>query len=240
VFWHATSLPGENVPARHVPHATVPTAVVAEPTPVAAAPAPGKPARGPIKEADRESLTKSLFSDYLATKDDGVAVETALALVAGPPGSASALVDVGLDRMLDAATEADSNAVSALLLTLLAAGAVDGAAFADALGPRAAALADIALDAPKAPALISGLLGGAIAAGKVDGTQFGEMVEGAEGGEARRDLVEIVATATVAAGGDAKAAVEGLDLEALLMADEEIDPPDLEPVAAFLKRAGLA
>jgi len=218
----------------------VPTAVVAEPPPVAAAPAPGKPARGPIKEADRESLTKSLFSDYLATKDDGEAVETALELVAGPPGSASALVDVGLDRMLDAATEADSNAVSALLLTLLAAGAVDGAAFADALGPRAAALADIALDAPKAPALISGLLGGAIAAGKVDGTQFGEMVEGAEGGEARRDLVEIVAKATVAAGGDAKAAVEGLDLEALLKADEEIDPPDLEPVAAFLKRAGLA
>ena len=84
------------------------------------------------------------------------------------------------------------------------------------------------------------LLGGAIAAGKVDGTQFGEMVEGAEGGEARRDLVEIVAKATVAAGGDAKAAVEGLDLEALLKADEEIDPPDLEPVAAFLKRAGLA
>ena len=42
-----------------------------------------------------------------------------------------------------------------------------------------------------------------------------------------------------AAGGDPKDAVAGLDLETLLAADEEIDPPDLEPVSAFLKGAGL-
>ncbi len=91
---------------------------------------------------------------------------------------------------------------------------------------------------PKAPQLLGRLFGAALSAGALPLAVLPELLEGAEGAEAKRGFGAAALKPLAAAGGLAAAAAEAqLDAAALFAADEF--DGDLPDVAAWAAAAGL-
>ena len=210
----------------------------------AASSAPAASTRGPLSDADRASLSKSLYSDYLATASLTDAEATAKELVEGAPSSFPAdLVATGIDRAFDEPKPEDAASVASLVGALVAGGAVPAGAFVEGIRRYTETIDDLALDVPKAPALLGAAIGAALAGGAIDGSALASLLEGVESVDAKRDVVaSALAAVAKSDGGDAAvaAAASAADLPALLQADPEFDPPDTPSVESFLKGKGLA
>ncbi|KAI3428363.1 hypothetical protein D9Q98_006743 [Chlorella vulgaris] len=210
---------------------------------VAAVAAPVSTARAPrtdLSDDERQSLGKSLFSDYLSSPDLDEAVGTAQELEA--PGFQHKLVQIGLEKAFDAMTEKEQLS----LVDLLAALAARGVLAADDLKQGTAALLeqleDLALDIPSAPRLLGRLLGAAAAGGLLGLDWVAGAASGCESAEPRRAYVAAVLKAVAEAGGEeqlvAACGEAKLDLASLLAFDAEFDG-DLEAPADFLRAQGL-
>ncbi|KAL6776186.1 EIF4G1 [Auxenochlorella protothecoides x Auxenochlorella symbiontica] len=188
----------------------------------------------------RESLAKSIFTDFLADGSFGEALAAAQDLAV--PGFMRRLAEIGLARAYDARTEEEWRAVVDLLVRLGAAGQVPGADLGAAVAGLAPRLEDDAMDFRFAPAVLGTLLGRA-AAGKQLGLDALDAAAGAvESAAPRRGLVAATLCALRDEAGAERlvpaVAEAGLDLAALLASDPEFDDELLEP-AAFLAAQGL-
>ncbi|RMZ56687.1 hypothetical protein APUTEX25_002776, partial [Auxenochlorella protothecoides] len=188
----------------------------------------------------RESLAKSIFTDFLADGNFGEALAAAQDLAV--PGFMRRLAEIGLARAYDARTEEEWRAVVDLLVRLGAAGQVPGADLGAAVAGLAPRLEDDAMDFRFAPAVLGTLLGRA-AAGKQLGLDALAAAAGAvESAAPRRGLVAATLCALRDEAGAERlvpaVAEAGLDLAALLASDPEFDGELLEP-AAFLAAQGL-
>ncbi|KFM25979.1 Eukaryotic translation initiation factor isoform 4G-1 [Auxenochlorella protothecoides] len=188
----------------------------------------------------RESLAKSIFTDFLADGNFGEALAAAQDLAV--PGFMRRLAEIGLARAYDARTEEEWRAVVDLMVRLGAAGQVPGADLGAAVAGLAPRLEDDAMDFRFAPAVLGTLLGRA-AAGKQLGLDALDAAAGAvESAAPRRGLVAATLCALRDEAGAERlvpaVAEAGLDLAALLASDPEFDGELLEP-AAFLAAQGL-
>ena len=206
--------------------------------------APAASTRGPQSDADRASLSKSLYSDYLATASLADAEATARELLEGaPPSFPADLVATGIDRAFDEPKPEDAASVASLVGALAAAGALPAGAFVEGVRRYTETIDDLALDVPKAPALLGASIGAALAGGAIEGGALASLLDGVESVDAKRGVVaSALAAVAKSDGGDAAvaAAATAADLPALLQADPEFDPPDTPSVDAFLKGKGLA
>jgi len=237
------------------------------PAPGAGAPAPAlAPAPAKAYTPDqRASLAKSVFSDFLASRDAAEAASAAAELLAGaPPAFGADLVRAGVARMFDEPDPASGAAVGALVAALAAGGlpglppaaaplaAAHPASLREGLAKAVGGLEDLALDVPKAPSLLGGLLGAALGAGLGPGgpptpalslADLSDLVSPIESAEPRRALVAAALQAAASALGGvdklaAAAAASGWSAGPALAFDEEFDG-EMPSAAEFLEGAGL-
>jgi len=231
----------------------------------AGAPAPSAAPAKSYTPDQRASLAKSVYSDYLASRDAGDAGAAAAELLAGaPPAFGADLVRAGLARMFEEPDSAVSSSIAALVASL-AAGGLPGlppsaaplavahpSALREGLAKSVGGLEDLALDVPKAPGLLGGLLGAALGAGLGPGApptpalslaDLTSLVAPIESAEPRRALIAATLKAAAAALGGvdklaAAASAAGWAAGPTLVFDVEFDG-EMEGAAEFLAGAGL-
>ncbi|PRW56412.1 eukaryotic initiation factor [Chlorella sorokiniana] len=214
---------------------------VAVPTEAEVATVSGRAPRTDLSPEERESLGKSLFTDYLSSPDLDEAVGTAQELEA--PGFMPKLVQLGLEKAFDAVTERDQSAVVELLSALAARGVLGADDLKEGTAVLVEGLEDWALDVPAAPKLLGRLLGSAAASGLLGLDWVTKAAKHVESAEPRRAYVAAALHAVHEAGGDdalrAAVADARLDLPALLQSDPEFNDPDMPPADEFLRQQGL-
>ncbi|GAB4821712.1 hypothetical protein N2152v2_008758 [Parachlorella kessleri] len=204
--------------------------------------APGQAPRAPRKDLSdeqRESLGKSLFSDYLSSPSVDEAVATAQELDVG--GFMPKLVQIGLEKAFDTPDTKQQLAVADLLAALAARGVLSADDLREGCGPLLEALEDISLDTPSAPRLLGRLLGSAAASGMLGLDFVVKTAQGVESAEPRRNFVAAALLAVKESGGEEKLvslAKEGGFSADLLKHEAEFDGEMPEP-AEFLKDQGL-
>jgi hypothetical protein len=189
----------------------------------------------------RHSLGKSLYTDYLSSPSLDEAVGSAQELET--PGFAPTLVQIGLEKAFEILGDKEQLSLVDLIAALSARGIFTGEDLRDGVGALTAGLDDIALDVPSAPRLLGRLLGSAVAGGLLGLNEVASQVKSVESAEPRRMFVAAALHAVKEnAGEDAlKEYCEEakIDMNALLAADPEFDPPELPDVPIFLKAEGL-
>jgi hypothetical protein len=248
------SLPGHTTAPRvSTPHTALPPSLPLPPPHALAAPPPSSLTPSPrarrlrraprtdLTPEARESLGKSLFSDFLASRDLAEAVGTAQELAA--PGFGRVLVRLGVEKAFDSLDEAEQTALADLVVELAAAQALADKDVRDAVGAFVAELGDIALDVPAAPRVLGRVLGCAAAAGLLGLDVLAAQAGCVEDAEPRRALVAAALHAARDAGGEDKLAelarAAELDLTKLLTHDPEFEA-HLPSAAAFAEAQGLS
>lgn len=197
--------------------------------------------RTDLSPEDRESLAKSLFSDFISSRDLAEAVASAQELVV--PGFGPVLARVGLQKAFDSLNEGEQTAIAGLIVDLAAAGAVAPADVAAAVDKFVVELEDLYLDMPTAPKVMGGVMGAAGARGLLGLDAVATQAEmAAEATEPRRVFLAAALLAFQEAQGVDKTAAAikaaGMDLAALLERDAEFEG-HLPAGAVFAKEAGL-
>mmetsp|Transcript_38153 Transcript_38153/g.113037 ORF Transcript_38153/g.113037 Transcript_38153/m.113037 type:complete len:152 (-) Transcript_38153:1086-1541(-) len=146
--------------------------------------------------------------------------------------------------MMNSLKDKECAALEALLLAMVAAAAVSPADVTAAIRTYTSMLEDLALDVPKAPRLLGGVLGAVVSAGALDVGVLPTLLEGDSGVEPKRDFAAAALRRFVASGGGAaacRAACEASGVKAsAFLAPDELDGPDCQPVDAWLAKETLA
>ncbi|KAF8054978.1 eukaryotic translation initiation factor isoform 4G-2 [Scenedesmus sp. PABB004] len=242
-----SALVGEYKPPEPLTRPAPAAAPAAAPAPPAAAGAgsakAGKPGK-PLSGEDVANKTKGFLREFVGLGDTAEAAACLAELRAAPKDAEvadlSGVVEAGVAELFDAQTDKASDALLGLLSGFIKDGALTPDEVRAGLKPLTSTLGDLALDVPKAPQLLGRLLGEAVAAGALPLAALPELLEGAEGAEAKRGFGEAALKAAAAGGVDLAAACgpAGVSGEALFAADEF--DGDLPSVKDWLAGAGLS
>lgn len=193
--------------------------------------------RTDLSDEQRESLARSVYSDYVAEGKPDEAERAARELCV--PGFGAKLLDVGLKRAYDALDKKEVAAVRALLGELVRRGVVPPAEVDEALAQAAEAISDDAVDYLGAPAILAGLFADALEAGALDLARELDVFATVADGMVKRDLFALFAKAVGPETLSKKTIQDaGKNLEEILKADPEFDG-DLPSVDEFLAEAKL-
>uniref|UniRef100_A0A383WGA1 MI domain-containing protein n=1 Tax=Tetradesmus obliquus TaxID=3088 RepID=A0A383WGA1_TETOB len=242
--------PPEPLVRRAPPAAAPAPAAAAASRPAAAAPAAAaapKAAGKPLAAEDVDSKAKSFLREYVSIGDGKEArlclKELRDAPKAGDVPDLRGVVEAALAELFDAQSDKAAAALLELLVALIKEKLLTEAESVEGLKASTSILGDLALDVPKAPQLLGQLVGAAAAASALPLSVLPQLLEGAEGAEAKRNFAEAAFKAAAAGlGGEAgvgkACAAAGIKAGELFAADEF--DGDLPSVADWLKAAGFA
>lgn len=187
---------------------------------------------------ERESLTKSLFSDYIASPNINEALAAAQELLV--PDFAKTLVIIGCEKAFDCLEEKEQNAIVEVMVELTKRGAIPKDALIDGIGEMTSMLEDLALDFPSATRILGRTLGLAAADGLVGLDVVVGQAEGTESAEPRRAFIAAALRAAKEKNGadGLTKLCTGLKFGAALEHDPEFDG-ELPSAAEFLDSQGL-
>jgi len=193
-----------------------------------------------LSDEDRESLSKSLYTDYLSSNDVEEAVSAAQELVI--PGFGPTLVNLGINRAYDLPSLSEQSKTASLVIELVSHNVIS---FDDVLGAvtkQTDILDDTMLDIPSAPKVLGEIMGTSVAKNLVSLPALISLAQGIKGAEARRGLVAsaLVKIKEISGQEEMTSMVrsENIDVAGLFEKDPEIEAylPDTND---FLKEQGL-
>ncbi len=193
-----------------------------------------------MSDEDRESLSKSLYTDYLSSNDVEEAVSAAQELVI--PGFGPTLVNLGINRAYDLPSLSEQSKTASLVIELVSHNVIS---FDDVLGAvtkQTDILDDTMLDIPSAPKVLGEIMGTSVAKNLVSLPALISLAQGIKGAEARRGLVAsaLVKIKEISGQEEMTSMVrsENIDVAGLFEKDPEIEAylPDTND---FLKEQGL-
>lgn len=193
-----------------------------------------------MSDEDRESLSKSLYTDYLSSNDVEEAVSAAQELVI--PGFGPTLVNLGIHRAYDLPSMSEQSKTASLVIELVSHNVIS---FDDVLGAvtkQTEILDDTMLDIPSAPKVLGEIMGTSVAKNLVSLPALISLAQGIEGAEARRGLVAsaLVKIKEISGQEEMTSMVhrDNIDVAGLFEKDPEIEAylPDTND---FLKEQGL-
>ncbi|KAF6252216.1 eukaryotic initiation factor [Scenedesmus sp. NREL 46B-D3] len=245
--------PPEPLARRAPPAAAAPTPAGAASRPAAAAPAAAaaaaapKAAGKPLAAEDVANKSKSFLREYVSVGDGKEArlclKELREAPKAGDVPDLRGVVEAAVTEVFDAQTDKAANTMLELLVAFLKEKLLTQAEAVEGLKGLTSSLGDLALDVPKAPQLLGQLVGSAAGGGALPLSVLPQLLQGAEGAEAKRGFGEAALKAAAGGlGGEAKLAeacsAAGVKAGELFAADEF--DGDLPSVQDWLKGAGLS
>lgn len=193
-----------------------------------------------MSDEDRESLSKSLYTDYLSSNDVEEAVSAAQELVI--PGFGPTLVNLGINRAYDLPSLSEQSKTASLVIELVSHNVIS---FDDVLGAvtkQTDILDDTMLDILSAPKVLGEIMGTSVAKNLVSLPALISLAQGIKGAEARRGLVAsaLVKIKEISGQEEMTSMVrsENIDVAGLFEKDPEIEAylPDTND---FLKEQGL-
>lgn len=197
--------------------------------------------RTDLTDEDRASLGKSLFTDYISSRDVDEAVAAAQELLV--PGFGPVLVQLGVEKAFDALDKAEQSAIVGLIVELAARGTLPSDDVGKGVQMFTLELGDIAMDVPAAPRILGGILGSMAGKDLLGLDVLAAQAAPIEDTEPRRALVAAALLAVKDVAGEdgmtAKVKEAGVDVAKLFEADEEYES-HLPSGKAFAAEQGLS
>jgi translation initiation factor 4G len=197
--------------------------------------------RTDLSPEDRESLGKSLFSDFISSRNVNEAIAAAQELLV--PGYGRILVTIGIEKAFDALNAEEQNAITRLIIDLAAGGTLAAGDVRSAIDDMVPELEDLALDVPTAPRVLGLVLGGCAEKGVFGLDVMAAQVGTVEGAEPRRALVAAALLAIKESAGAERMAelvkAGEVDVQKLLQHDAGFEG-HLPDASEFAKEQGIA
>ena len=187
-----------------------------------------------------EKRTKSLLTEYVSSADVGEALLCVKEL--NSVEFMPKVVELIISSLLDNAKPAEKDLLVNLLVSLKTRNAISESDLATGLHAHTDLLEDLAIDVPLAPQLIGEAVAACIVGGAATLGLMKELCEKMEGCEVTRKFVIAILLKLRQKGMGLKDLLNefAMNLEEVLKADPEFDPPDLPSVKDFLASKGLS
>ena len=198
-------------------------------------------ARTELSPEERESLAKSLFSDFLSSNDLDEALGTAQELVI--PGFGRTLVRIGLEKAFDSLVDAEQVAIGSLIVDLAVRKAISGKDIRFAVDEFTCVLADLSLDVPAAPKILGRVMGLSAAEGLLPLDVTSAMLGVVEDTEPRRAFIVATLLAFQESKGDDAviAALQAVEMNVLDILEHDTEfEAHLQPAKTFAEEQGIS
>jgi translation initiation factor 4G len=194
----------------------------------------------PSTPEELEKRTKSLLTEYVSSADVGEALLCVKEL--NSIEFMPKVVELIISSILDNAKPAEKDLLVNLLVSLKTRNAISESDLATGLHAHTDLLEDLAIDVPLAPQLIGEAVAACIVGGAATLGLMKELCEKMEGCEVTRKFVITILLKLRQKGMGLKDLLSefAMNLEEVLKADPEFDPPDLPSVKDFLAKKGLS
>ena len=190
---------------------------------------------------DRESLTKSLFTDFISSGDFNEALATAQELIT--PGFGSTFVRIGIEKAFDTLSATEQVSIATMIVDLTEKKAITAADLESGVNLFTADLGSLSMDVPKAPLVLGLVMGGAASRALLGVEVIAAQAGGVEDAEPRRAFVVAAFNAVKETQGEdglvAAVKAAGVDIVQLLEKDAEFES-HLSSGSEFVEEQGLS